>query len=71
MSGSTPDPTEVRTPGAYARGRRRYLESEPLAACAGETERLGWLDARDQLREDAFEPDLELDDRDRDYQDLV
>jgi hypothetical protein len=61
----------VRTPGAYARGRRRYLESEPLAACAGETERIGWLDARDRLREDALEQDLEQDDHDRDYEDLV
>jgi len=55
-----------RPVGDYARGRRRYLESEPLTACASETERLGWLDAQHEFREDALTVDLEPDDQDQD-----
>lgn len=42
---------------AYVRGRRRYRDGEQLDACACAAERGGWLDARDQQREDAFEPE--------------
>lgn len=45
------------SPAAYARGRARYLDSEPMTACACLVERDGWLDARDAIREDAREPE--------------
>ena len=64
VSGPTPDFTSERTEktvSAYARGRHLYLEAQPVTACANATERLGWLDAQHQIREDALEQDLELD----------